>query len=63
MQIVETSGAGDAEPLARMLPLTGFRLDAIVAVVDAEAGAVALATQEVARQQVTTAPDLQGAAQ
>lgn len=38
MQLLETSGVADAEPLAASLSRAGFRLTAVVAVVDAEAG-------------------------
>ncbi|KAL6763182.1 CobW/HypB/UreG, nucleotide-binding domain-containing protein [Haematococcus lacustris] len=50
--VVETSGVGDAEPLAALLLAHGFRLEAVVAVVDAEAGLAALQQQAVARAQV-----------
>ncbi|KAG2500026.1 hypothetical protein HYH03_002307 [Edaphochlamys debaryana] len=49
--LVETSGAADAGPLAEALVAGGFRLDCVVAVVDAEAGPDAL-RQPVARAQV-----------
>eukprot|EP00198_Chlamydomonas_reinhardtii_P013938 XP_001703275.1 predicted protein [Chlamydomonas reinhardtii] len=49
--LVETSGAADAGPLAEALVEAGFRLDAVVAVVDAEAGPEAL-KHPVARAQV-----------
>ncbi|GFH22921.1 CobW C-terminal domain-containing protein [Haematococcus lacustris] len=52
VQVVETSGVGDAEPLAALLLAHGFRLEAVVAVVDAEAGLAALQQQAVARAQV-----------
>ncbi|GIL42728.1 hypothetical protein Vafri_659 [Volvox africanus] len=39
---MQTSGAADAGPLAEALTAAGFRLDAVVAVVDAEAGRQAL---------------------
>lgn len=47
----QTSGAADAGPLAEALVEAGFRLDAVVAVVDAEAGPEAL-KHPVARAQV-----------
>ncbi|KAL6747368.1 CobW/HypB/UreG, nucleotide-binding domain-containing protein [Haematococcus lacustris] len=53
--VVETSGVGDAEPLAALLLAHGFRLEAVVAVVDAEAGLAALQQQAVARAQVSSA--------
>ena len=49
--VVETSGVGDAVTLAYSLASCGYRLDAIVAVVDAEAGTAPL-TQAVALRQV-----------
>ncbi|GLC44351.1 hypothetical protein PLESTB_000479000 [Pleodorina starrii] len=52
--LVETSGAADAGPLAEALVGGGFRLDAVVTVVDAEAGAEAL-RHPVARAQVCCA--------
>ncbi|KAG2450152.1 hypothetical protein HYH02_000254 [Chlamydomonas schloesseri] len=52
--LVETSGAADAGPLAEALIDAGFRLDAVVAVVDAEAGREAL-QHPVARAQVCCA--------
>ncbi|GFH22920.1 cobalamin synthesis protein p47k, partial [Haematococcus lacustris] len=55
VQVVETSGVGDAEPLAALLLAHGFRLEAVVAVVDAEAGLAALQQQAVARAQVSSA--------
>ncbi len=48
---METSGVADAEPLAQSLAKQGFRLDCIVAVVDADAGLAAL-EQPVAVAQV-----------
>ncbi|MEW5303443.1 MAG: hypothetical protein WDW36_006133 [Sanguina aurantia] len=49
--VLETSGASDAEPIAQALASHGFRLDCVVAVVDAEEGLSSL-THQVARQQV-----------
>lgn len=54
LQLVETSGVADAEPLAAALASHGCRLECVVAVVDAEAGAAAL-QQEVAAAQVCSA--------
>lgn len=51
MQVLETSGVADAGALAHMLSQHGFRLDCVVAVVDAEAGLTAL-EQEIAVLQV-----------
>lgn len=50
-QVVETSGVADAEPLGASLAAAGFQLDAVVAVVDAEAGMAAL-EQPIAQAQV-----------
>eukprot|EP00798_Chlamydomonas_sp_ICE-L_P017955 gene17955-24359_t len=55
LKIVETSGVGEAEPLANALAAAGFRLESVITVVDAEAGASALQDQEVARQQIKAA--------
>ncbi|GLI69138.1 hypothetical protein VaNZ11_013695 [Volvox africanus] len=52
--LVETSGAADAGPLAEALTAAGFRLDAVVAVVDAEAGRQAL-EHPVAQAQISCA--------
>ncbi len=53
--VVETSGAADAGPLAAALAAAGFRLDCVVAVVDAEAGRQALADHPVAAAQLAAA--------
>ncbi|GIL73249.1 hypothetical protein Vretimale_4853 [Volvox reticuliferus] len=52
--LVETSGAADAGPLAEALMAAGYRLDAVVAVVDAEAGRQAL-EHPVAHAQISCA--------
>ncbi|KAF8063826.1 yciC [Scenedesmus sp. PABB004] len=52
--LLETSGVADAEPLAAALAGAGFRLAAVVAVVDAEAGQAALC-QDVAVAQLRAA--------
>jgi hypothetical protein len=51
LQVLETSGAAVAEPLAGALLSCGFSLELVVAVVDAEAGAGQL-QQELAQAQV-----------
>jgi G3E family GTPase len=49
LQLLETSGVADAEPLAASLAAAGFRLTGVAALVDAEAG------QEVLQQEVAVA--------
>lgn len=51
LQLLETSGVADAEPLAASLGKSGFRLTGVVAVVDAEAG-LELLQQDIAQAQV-----------
>lgn len=51
MKVLETSGASDVEPIAHALASHGFRLDCVVAVVDAEEGLSSLKHQ-VAQHQV-----------
>jgi G3E family GTPase len=51
LQILETSGVADPEDLALTLRSSGFRLDAVVAVIDAEAAAEVM-KQAVALKQV-----------
>jgi hypothetical protein len=53
-QVLETSGAAVAEPLADALLSCGFTLELVVALVDADAGAAAL-QQELAQAQVGAA--------
>ena len=60
MQLLETSGVADVEPLASLLSSSGFKLAGVVAVVDAEAGAVQLQEEEVALAQVRGGGGFQG---
>lgn len=55
LQLLETSGVADVEPLAALLTSSGFKLSGVVAVVDAEAGSSQLQHEEVALAQVCTA--------
>eukprot|EP00775_Hariotina_reticulata_P001519 gene1519-1856_t len=54
LQLLETSGVADAEPLAASLTAAGFRLTAVVAVIDAEAG-LAVLKQPIAVAQLRAA--------
>lgn len=54
VQLLETSGVADVEPLASLLTSSGFKLAGVVAVVDAEVGSSQLQQQEVALAQVCT---------
>jgi hypothetical protein len=51
LQLLETSGVADAEPLAASLAVAGFKLTGVAVLVDAEAGQAVL-QQEVALAQV-----------
>jgi hypothetical protein len=51
LQLLETSGVADAEPLAASLAAAGFKLTGVAVLVDAEAGQAVL-QQEVAVAQV-----------
>jgi G3E family GTPase len=52
VQLLETSGVADVEPLASMLTSNGFKLAGVVTVVDAEAGSYQIQQEEVALAQV-----------
>jgi G3E family GTPase len=52
MQLLETSGVADVEPLASLLTSSGFKLAGVVTVVDAEEGGRQLQQEEVALAQV-----------
>lgn len=52
VQLLETSGVADVEPLAALLTSSGFKLAGVVTVVDAEAGSSQLEHEGVALAQV-----------
>ena len=54
LQLLETSGVADVDPLTSLLTSCGFKLAGVVTVVDAEAGSSQLQQKGVALAQVKT---------